>query len=63
MAISWDGNITPYVEKKLRMIEIEARNCSNVVPVGRREFDVLDGSTNFTVKMRDHYCDCKKLTD
>jgi len=60
LAASWDGKVTPYVEKKLRMIEIEARKCSNIVPVGRGEFNVLEGNTNFTIKVRNHYCDCKK---
>ena len=31
LAASWDGKVTPYMEKKLRMTEIEARNCSNIV--------------------------------
>jgi len=61
LAASWDGKVTSYLEKKLRMIEIEARKCSNIVPIGRGEFDVLEDNTNFTVKVRDHYCDCKKM--
>ena len=60
MAASWDGKVTPYIEKKLRTIEIDAKNCSNVAPVGRGEFDILECNTNFTVKLRDHYCDYKK---
>ncbi|KAJ8443094.1 hypothetical protein Cgig2_030862 [Carnegiea gigantea] len=39
LAASWDGKVTSYVEKKLRMIEIEARKCRNIVPIGRGEFD------------------------
>ncbi|KAJ8443103.1 hypothetical protein Cgig2_030871 [Carnegiea gigantea] len=32
LVASWDGKVTPYVEKKLRIIEIEARKCNNIVP-------------------------------
>jgi len=60
MASSWDNKVTPHVEKKLRMIEVDSRNYSNIVPAGRGEFDVLEGSTNFTVRLTDHFCNCKK---
>ncbi|KAJ8445631.1 hypothetical protein Cgig2_018572 [Carnegiea gigantea] len=36
LAASWDGKVTPYVEKTLRMTEIEARNCSNAVALQGR---------------------------
>ena len=60
LASSWESKVTPYVEKKLRMVEVESRNCINIVPAGRGEFDVLEGSTNFTVRLTEHFCDCQK---
>ena len=51
--------MTPLVEKKLKQLELESINCSNLVPTGRGEFDVREGSINFTVKLGDHYCDCQ----
>ncbi|KAJ8428902.1 hypothetical protein Cgig2_024971 [Carnegiea gigantea] len=60
ISVDWDGKVTPFVEKKLKKVELESRNCCNLVPAGRGEFDVREGSTNFTVKLADHYCDCQR---
>ncbi|VFQ87781.1 unnamed protein product [Cuscuta campestris] len=57
---SWCTTITPYVDNKLRVLAMESRVCSEVVGAGRGEFDVVDGNTNFTVRLRDHHCDCNK---
>jgi len=43
LASTWKSKVTPYAEKKLRMIEVESRFCSNIVLAGRGEFDVLEG--------------------
>ncbi|KAJ8423528.1 hypothetical protein Cgig2_030023 [Carnegiea gigantea] len=51
MSIDWEGKLTPFVEKKLKQLELESRNCSNLVLVRRGEFSVREGSTNFTVKL------------
>ncbi|KAJ8425365.1 hypothetical protein Cgig2_015079 [Carnegiea gigantea] len=60
ISADWDGKVTPFVEKKLKKVELESRNCCNLVPTARGEFDVREGSTNFTVKLADHYCDCQR---
>ncbi|KAJ8419543.1 hypothetical protein Cgig2_033910 [Carnegiea gigantea] len=60
MLADWDGNVTPFVEKKLKQLELEYRNYNNLVLAGRREFDVREGSINFTVNLGDHYCDYKR---
>ncbi|VFQ62551.1 unnamed protein product [Cuscuta campestris] len=57
---SWCTTIKPYVDNKLRVLAMESRVCSEVVGAGRGEFDVVDGNTNFTVRLRDHHCDCNK---
>ena len=44
------------MEKKLKQLELESKNCNNLVPVGRGEFDVREVSTNFTMKLGDQYC-------
>ncbi|KAJ8437761.1 hypothetical protein Cgig2_009476 [Carnegiea gigantea] len=36
------------------------QNCLSVVHTGQGEFDVVEGCTNFTVKLKEHFCDCKK---
>ena len=59
-ASCWERKVTPFVEKKLRLVEQEARNCLSVVHAGQGEFDVVEGCTNFTVKLKEHFCDCKK---
>ncbi|KAJ8419659.1 hypothetical protein Cgig2_009798 [Carnegiea gigantea] len=56
----WEGKVTPFVGKKLRLIEEESRNCLSVVHAGKEEFDVVEGCTNFTVKLEDQFCDCKR---
>jgi len=45
-AQSWEGKVVPYVEKKLKLIEQESRNCSNIIHATRREFDVTEGKPN-----------------
>jgi len=60
MLADWDGNVTPFVEKKLKQLELESRKCSNLVLARRRKFDVKEGSINFTVNLGDHYCDYKR---
>jgi len=60
IAADWDGKVTPFVEEKLKKVELESRNCCNLVPTGRGEFDVREGSINFTVKLADHYYDCQR---
>jgi len=60
LALSEDSKATPHVEKKLRMIEVEFRNCSNIAPARSGEFDVLEGRTNFIVKLNDHFFYCQK---
>jgi len=42
------------------LIEEESRNCLSVFHAGKGEFDVVEGCTNFTVKLRDRFCDCKR---
>ena len=42
------------------MIKVESKNYSNIVPAGRGEFDVLQGRTNFTIRLSDLFCDYKK---
>ncbi|KAJ8425504.1 hypothetical protein Cgig2_015878 [Carnegiea gigantea] len=59
-ASCWEGQVTPFVEKKLRLVEQDARNCLRVVHTGQGEFDVVEGCTNFTVKLKEHFCNCKK---
>ncbi|KAJ8430734.1 hypothetical protein Cgig2_004627 [Carnegiea gigantea] len=56
----WEGKVTPFVEKKLSLIEEESKNCLSVVNAGKGEFDVVEDRTNFTVKLRDQFCDCKR---
>ena len=52
--------MTPFVEKKLKKVELESRNYCNLMPAGRGEFDIREESTNFTVKLADQYCDCQR---
>ncbi|KAJ8428142.1 hypothetical protein Cgig2_011515 [Carnegiea gigantea] len=47
-------------KKKLRLIEEDSRNCLSVVHAAKGEFDVVEGCTNCTVKLRDQFCDCKR---
>ncbi|VFQ94034.1 unnamed protein product [Cuscuta campestris] len=56
----WSTVVTPFVDKKLRELAMDSRVCSEVVAAGRGEFDVLDGCTNFTVRLREHNCDCSR---
>jgi len=56
----WNGKIVPYVHKKLLQIEMESRNCKNLLHAGQGEFDVMEGHTNFTVRLQDKFCDCRK---
>ncbi|KAJ8421507.1 hypothetical protein Cgig2_013185 [Carnegiea gigantea] len=60
ISADWDGKVTPFVEKKLKKVELESRNYCNLVPAGRGEFAVREGSTNFTVKLAYHYCDFQR---
>lgn len=60
MAASWEGKATPFVARKLKLMESDARNCSSIFPAGRGECDVVEGTTNFSVKLNEHYCNCKK---
>ena len=60
MSANLEGKVPPFVEKKLKQLKLEFRNCSNLVPVGRREFDFREGSVNFTIKLEDHYFDCQR---
>ena len=53
------GKVTPFVGKRLKLIEEEYRNCLTVVHAGKGEFDVIKGCSNFTVKLRVQFCDCK----
>ena len=55
-AQSWEGKVVPYVEKQLKLIEGESRNCSSIIHAGRGEFDVTEGKTNFTVRLGDTFC-------
>jgi len=55
-AQSWEGKVVPYVEKQLKLIEGESRNCSSIIHAGG-EFDVTEGKTNFTVRLGDRFCD------
>jgi len=47
----WNGKLVPYVHKKLLQIEMESRNCKNLIHAGH---------TNFTVRLKDKFCDCRK---
>ena len=60
MLVDWDGKVTPFVGQKLKQLELEFRNCSNLVPARRREFGVRERLLNFTVNLGDHYYDCKR---
>ncbi|KAJ8430847.1 hypothetical protein Cgig2_034174 [Carnegiea gigantea] len=59
-ASCWEGKVTLFVEKKLRLVEQDARNCLSIVHAGQGEFDVVEGCTNFTIKLKEHFCDYKK---
>ena len=59
-AQSWEGKVVPYVDKQLKLIEGESRNCSSIIHAGRGEFDVTEGKTNFTVRLSDRFCDCQR---
>ena len=39
---------------------MESRNCKNLTHAGQGEFDVTEGHTNFTVRLQDGHCDCRK---
>jgi len=39
------------VDKKFRMIAVESENYSNIVPIGKGESNVLEGSTNFIIRL------------
>ncbi|KAJ8427350.1 hypothetical protein Cgig2_016216 [Carnegiea gigantea] len=41
-------------------LEYWDRNCLSVLHAGQGEFDVVEGCTNFIVKLKEHFCDCKK---
>jgi len=56
----WNGKLVPYVHKKLMHIEMESRNCTNLIHAGQEECDVIEGHTNFTVRLKDKFCDCRK---
>ncbi|KAJ8437329.1 LOW QUALITY PROTEIN: hypothetical protein Cgig2_015060 [Carnegiea gigantea] len=47
-------------KKKLTLIEEEFRNYLSVVHTGKGDFDVVEGCINFTVKLRDQFCNCKR---
>ena len=53
------SKVTPFIGKRFKQLELQSRNCSNLVSVGGK-FDVKEGSTNFTVQLEDHYCDCQR---
>lgn len=56
----WEGKLVPFVQKKLLITEMESRNCTHLVHAGQGEFDVTEGHTNFTVRLQDRFCDCRK---
>jgi len=56
----WNGKLLPYVHKKLMQVEMESRNCRNLIHAGQGEFDVTGGYTNFTLRLKDKFCDCRK---
>ncbi|KAJ8435063.1 hypothetical protein Cgig2_015568 [Carnegiea gigantea] len=57
LAASWDGKVTPYVEKTLRMTEIEAANCGNDVAIRREEFDILEARCILRMNQKlEDYC-------
>lgn len=60
LSANWKSKVTPFAKKKLKQLELESKNGSNLVPAGRGEFDVKEGSTNFTVKLADQHCDCQR---
>jgi len=35
MSADWEGKVTPFVEKKLKKLELESRNCYNSMPTGK----------------------------
>jgi len=41
-------------------IKMESRNCRTLIHAGQREFDVMEGHTNFIVRLKDNFCDCRK---
>ena len=56
----YDSEMTPFVEKKLKLIKQRARNYSNIVAMGRGEFNVKEGSSNSTIKLGKYYDDYQK---
>ena len=56
----WNGKLVPYEYKKLIKIEIESGNCKNLIHAGQGEFNVTEGHTNFIVRLKDKFCDCRK---
>ena len=56
----WNGKLVPYVHEKLRKIEMESRNCTNLIHAGQGKFDVTKGHTNFAVRLQDKFCDYRK---
>jgi len=57
VAKTWVGHVVPRMKVMLTKTELESRSCI-VTPTGRGVFEVLDGSTTFTVNLYHRHCDC-----
>ena len=58
----WDEKVTPFVDKKPMSMEeeVELCKCCTCCDIAKGKFDVVEGYTNFIVKLRDHSCDYKR---
>ena len=54
---SWPGHVVPRVKMIITKTELESRGCI-VTLAGRGLFEVVDGTTTFTVNLSEHHCDC-----
>ena len=57
VAKSQPSHMVPRVQMIITKIELESKGCV-VTPAGRGLFEVLDGSTTFTVNLAQHHYDC-----
>ncbi|XP_043717537.1 uncharacterized protein LOC122665452 [Telopea speciosissima] len=54
---SVEGKVTPSMKKKLKLIVSNARFC-HAQFAGENQYEVIDGSTRFTVNLSTQHCDC-----
>jgi len=57
IAKQWKGKVVPRVKLLLVKAAKESRAC-RLTPVGRGIFEVIEGSTQFTINLNTRYCGC-----